>query len=191
MRNSSFFGVLLLGLLMAGFNACTEPRDFSSQLRALDSLQTSLNKTESELNGLVLYPRDTVTAKLQFIQDNFKGPMPLPMAHTLLRIGSFRDQLQQLEQWKENLNTRSDNLENEMSALRKTLSEMATHDANNAEITALYADSLVATIEVAQQFWHTKINEWLILEARLNKDWKPLNDTLVQWADSIQRAVHK
>jgi hypothetical protein len=117
--------------------------------------------------------------------------MALPMANTLLRIGSFRDQLQQLEQWKENLHTRSDNLENDMSALHKTLSEMATHDANNAEINALYADSLVATIEVAQQFWHTKINEWLILEARLNKDWKPLNDTLVQWADSIQRAVQK
>jgi hypothetical protein len=191
MRHPSFFGVLLFGLLMAVFNACTEPRDFSSHLRALDSLQTRITSAGTELNAVVLFPKDTITSELKFIEENFRGTMELAMAKTLLRAGSFRDQLQQLEAWKENLNRRSDHLKSEMTALNKTLTDRATHDANNAEVTTLYADSLIEEIDVAQQFWHTKVNEWIILETQLNKALEPLNDSLMLWVDSLQQAYRK
>lgn len=191
MRQSSFFGVLLLGLLMAGFNACTEPRDFTSHLRALDSLHTKIALTATELNDVSLFPQDTITAELKRIQDNYRGTMQLPMAQSLLRAGSYRDQLQQLEQWKENLNQRSNHLNDEIAALSKTLTDRATHDANNAEVTMLYADSLIAEITVAQQFWHTKVNEWLILENQLTLALEPINDSLSQWVDSLQQASRK
>jgi len=191
MRQSSFFGVLLLGLLMAGFNACTEPRDFTSHLRALDSLHTKIALTATELNDVSLFPQDTITAELKRIQDNYRGTMQLPMAQSLLRAGSYRDQLQQLEQWKENLNQRSNHLNDEIAALSKTLTDRATHDANNAEVTMPYADSLIAEIAVAQQFWHTKVNEWLILENQLTLALEPLNDSLTQWVDSLQQASRK
>lgn len=176
---------------MAVFNACSEPRDFTKHLRALDSLQTTLTNTEAELNAVQLFPKDSITADLQFIQDNFGKTMQLPMAKTLLRAGSFRDQLQQLDQWKENLHGRREKLSNEMTALHQTLADRATHDAKNHEVTMLYADSLIEELAVAQQFWHTKVNEWLILEAQLSKDLKPLNDSLQHWADSLQQATHK
>jgi hypothetical protein len=88
--------------------------------------------------------------------------------------------------WKDSLQLRRQVLDDEMKQLRIALSEMATHDANQHEITEAYTDSVFKEIETAQQYWHTKINEWIQITRSVNQEWKPLHDTIIFWTDSIQ-----
>ena len=186
MRVSHYFLMLLFGIGMAVFNACTEPRDFSANLREIDSLQLVMTHAEEEIDNITSPIADTITAQLKYIQENFKGTMQQPMARTLLRYGHFREKTNQIHDWKDSLHLRKEALENELNLFRKTLAEMATHDAEKREITALYADSVFHELESAQQFWHTKINEWIQITRNVNEEWLPLHDTIVLWTDSIQ-----
>lgn len=188
MRVSHYFLMLLFGIGMAVFNACTEPRDFSADIRAIDSLQVVVERTEKEMDSIVSPVTDTITAQLKYIQENFKGAMQQNMARTLLRYGHFREKTTQLRYWKDSLHLRKETLENEMSDFKKALADMATHDAEKREITTLYADSVFHELESAQQYWHTKINEWIQITRSVNAEWLPLHDSIVFWTDSIQPA---
>jgi len=188
MRKSNYFLLLLIGSCLAIFNACTEPRDFREDIHAIDSLQNTLENAEKDIDSITSPVADTMTTRLLYIQENFKGFMQQSMARTLLRYGNFREKTNQLSNWKDTLHIRKTTIENEMSQLKQALAEMATHDANMHEITVAYADSVLHQIESAQEFWHTKINEWIQLNRSVNEEWQPLHDSIVFWTDSIQPA---
>ncbi len=188
MRISTYLCLLMLGAFMAVFNACTEPRDFTVEIHAVDSLHLVLDKAEQEIDSIELLVVDTITSQLKYIQENFVGPMQQSMAHTLLRYGHFREKSQQLESWKDSLRSRKNELDNEFNDYKKVLADMATHDAKKREITKHYADSVLLELEDAQQYWQTKINEWIQLQQNVHNQWEPLHDSILFWTDSIQPA---
>jgi hypothetical protein len=178
----------MLGAFMAVFNACTEPRDFAGEIHAVDSLHVVLERTEQDIDSIELIVIDTITAQLKYIQENFIGPMQQSMAHTLLRYGNIREKSQQLVSWKDSLRSRKNELDKEFNDYKKVLTDMATHDAKKREITKQYADSVLLELEDAQQYWQTKINEWIQLHQNVNNQWAPLHDSILFWTDSIQHA---
>ncbi len=113
------------------------------------------------------------------------------MARSLLRFGDFRNKTNTLEQWKDSLHNRNDQLENELHALRNTLADRATHNGRHEEITEFYADSLVQSLVGKQQQWHTRVNEWIQQHQKTLTQWQLANDTILIWRDSIPQRTQQ
>lgn len=186
MRMYTYFSLLAVGILVAVCNSCGEPRDFSTEIRTLDSLEKIMADTEHQIDSIEMLIADSITQDLQYIQENFKGEMKEYMARALIRYGELREKIENLNTWKDSLHIRKEQLENEIKGFRQALADKATHDANHVEITKLYVDSMVREIDAAGEFWHTKVNEWIQLQKQLHKQWLPLNDSITYWTDSIQ-----
>jgi hypothetical protein len=146
-----------------------------------------MDKTILTLDSSALQITDSITCQLKYFQSNFKGVMEQPMAEALLRFGDFRKKAATLEQWKDSLHYRKDQLENELYAFRNTLADRATHDRSNREINELYADTILQKLIGKQQQWHTKINEWLQQQQAINNHWTALNDTILSWRQRVPK----
>lgn len=165
--------------------ACNAPRNFDDEIHAIDSLHIVMDKSVQLLDSAALQITDSITRQLKFIQNNFMGEMKQSMAETLLRFGNYRGKVVTIEQWKDSLHHRKDQLENELFALRNTLADRATHDRFNHEISELYADSVLQSLTEKQQQWHTKINEWMQQKQSVNNNWMVLNDSILVYRESI------
>lgn len=176
-----FFAACALVLMQA----CNAPRNFEDEIHAIDSLNIAMDESVQLLDSAALQITDSITRQLKFIQNNFRGEMKQSMAETLLRFGNYRGKVVTIEQWKDSLHYRKDQLQNEFFALRNTLSDKATHDRLNREISELYADSVLQSLTEKQQQWHTKINEWMQQKQSVNNNWRLLNDTIRVYRESI------
>lgn len=165
--------------------ACSEPRNFDQEIRALDSLHTIMDRTLLSLDSSTLDISDSITRQLTYIQSNYTGEIKQSTARSLLRYGDFRNKASNLVNWKDSLRTRKDRLENEIYTFRSTLADRATHDGTQREITELYADSILKSLAVKEQQWHTKVNEWLQIQQETIYQWQLANDTILFWCDSI------
>jgi hypothetical protein len=67
------------------------------------------------------------------------------------------------------------------------LADKATHDRTNREISELYADSVLMNLIDKQQYWHTKVNEWIQQHDKVQLEWRLLNDTIITWRESIPK----
>jgi hypothetical protein len=165
--------------------SCSKPRNFDDYIRAIDSLHVVLDDAVIVLDSASLQITDSITRQLKYIQNNFKGNISQPMAQTLLRYGDFRSKAATLEQWKDSIHYRKDQLENELHAFRNTLADRATHDRTNREISEQYADSILKSLVVKQQQWHAKINEWIQKQHAVYDQWILINDSILTWKESI------
>jgi hypothetical protein len=168
-------------------NACSEPRNFDDEIHTIDSLHVAMDNTISALDSGSLQITDSITRQLKHFQSNYTGIMEHSMAEALLRFGDFRKKAATMEQWKDSLHYRKDQLENELFAFRNTLADRATHDRMNKEINELYADTILQSLIGKQQQWHTKINEWLQQQKAIYNHWNALNDTILTWRANLPK----
>jgi hypothetical protein len=187
MRISAYIQLFALALAFAWMQACTPPRNFDDEIKAVDSLHVQMDQALVLLDSATLPISDSITRQLKYIQTNFKGIMEQPAAERLLRFGQFRNKAATLEQWKDSLHFRKDQLENELYAFRNVLADKATHDRTNREISELYADSVLMNLIDKQQYWHTKVNEWIQQHDKVQLEWRLLNDTITTWRESIPK----
>jgi hypothetical protein len=166
-------------------SACSEPRNFDAEIRAIDSLQLAMNKTVELLDTGNIQINDSITRQLNYIQTYFKDTIERHLALTLLRYGDFRKKAATLEQWKDSLHYRKDQIENELYAFRNTLADRSTHDRLNREITEMYADTVLQSLIAKEQQWHTKINEWLQQQKTVHNNWHTLNDSVIDLRNTI------
>lgn len=172
-------------LILAVLSACSEPRNFDAEIKAIDSLHLAMDSTVELLDTGALQISDSITRQLKYIQSNFQGTVERPVAEALLRYGDFRKKAATLEQWKDSLHYRKDQIENELYAFRNTLADRSTHDRLNREITELYADTVLQSLIAKEQQWHTKINEWLQQQKAVHNNWHALNDSVIELRNSI------
>jgi hypothetical protein len=185
MRLSAYtLPLICIGLILS-VSSCSKPRNFDDDIRAIDSLHIVMDSAVIVLDSGSLQITDSITRQLKYIQNNFKGIISQPMAQTLLRFGDFRSKAATLEQWKDSLHYRKDQLENELYAFRNTLADRATHDRLNREISEQYADSIVLSLTNKQQQWHSKINEWIQRQHAVYNEWILINDSILAWKESI------
>jgi hypothetical protein len=187
MRSMKHIAILFIATSILLLNACSKPRNFDAEIHAIDSLHIAMDKTILVLDSGSLQITDSITCQLKFIQSNYKGIMQQPVAEALLRFGDFRKKAARLEQWKDSLHYRKDQLENELYAFRNTLADRATHDRLNREISETYADTILQNLIGKQQQWHTKINEWLQQRQAVYNHWNALNDTILTWRLSVPK----
>ena len=187
MRSMKHIAILFIATSILLLNACSKPRNFDVEIHAIDSLHIAMDKTILVLDSGSLQITDSITCQLKFIQSNYKGIMQQPMAEALLRYGDFRKKAATLEQWKDSLHYRKDQLENELYAFRNTLADRATHDRSNKEINEMYADTILQSLIGKQQQWHTKINEWLQQQQAVYNHWSALNDTILTWRQRVPK----
>ena len=185
MRFTKHIQLLIAAAVLALLHACNEPNDFTSEIRAVDSLHIAMDATVQLLDSGSFQITDSITRQLIYIQSNFRGEMKQNMADALLRYGDYRKKVATLEQWKDSLHYRKDQLENELYAFRNALAHRSTHDRMNREINELYADTVLQNLIGKQQHWHAKINEWLQQQKTVHDTWTTLNDTILNWKISM------
>jgi hypothetical protein len=179
--------VYFISAILLAFSACTEPRNFDDEIHVIDSLHVGMDNTITTLDSVSLQITDSITRQLKYFQANYAGIMEQSMAETLLRFGDFRKKAATLEQWKDSLHYRKDQLENELFAFRNTMADRATHDRMNKEINELYADTVLQSLIGKQQQWHTKINEWMQQQQTIYNHWNALNDTILNWRENMPK----
>jgi hypothetical protein len=185
MRFTKHIQLFTVVAVFALLNACNEPRNFDDEIHAIDSLHIAMDNTVQLLDSGSLQITDSITRQLKYIQTNFRGEMKQSMAEALLRYGDYRKKVATLEQWKDSLHYRKDQLENELYAFRNTLADRSTHDRLNREINELYADTVLQNLIGKQQQWHAKINEWMQQQKTVHETWTLLNDTILNWKLAI------
>jgi hypothetical protein len=175
--------ICAIGLL----HACSEPRNFDDEIRAADSLNTQMDKTLVLIDTTVHSISDSIEKQILFFQKNSTDVKDSLMSQALLRYAGIRNNIALLDQWRDSLRNRQDKIENELVAFRNALADKATHDGLNHEINQLYADTVLQNLIEKQQYWHTKINEWLQQQKSICNNWNTLNDTILTWRQSISK----
>lgn len=183
--------ILFIATTALLLQACSEPRNFEDEISDIDSLHLAMDKTIITLDSVSLQISDSITRQLKYLQSNYKGSMEHFMAEALLRYGDFRKKAAILEQWKDSLHYRKDELENELYAFRNILADRATHDRMNREINELYADTVLQNLIIKQQQWHAKINEWLQQKQAVYNQWNSLNDTILIWRRTAPEPIQR
>ena len=193
--SANFTAMRLIMLFIAAtallLQACSEPRNFDDEISDIDSLHLAMDETILALDSVSLQISDSITRQLKYLQSNYKGTIEQYMAEALLRYGDFRKKAATLEQWKDSLHYRKDELENELYAFRNTLADRATHDRLNREINELYADTVLQNLIIKQQQWHAKINEWLQQKQAVYNQWNGLNDTILIWRRTVPEPIQR
>jgi hypothetical protein len=128
---------LLASALLLSMHSCTPP-DRTEYVKQIDSISNALESvavTYEKLNLDELQAKvDTVNKHLDFIHDNYKGDMKKSIAFELVSYRSIRKLIPELGKRRENIANSLTVSREQLSSLKKALSENATHDAVGNEI---------------------------------------------------------
>lgn len=128
---------LLASALLLSLHSCTPP-DRTEYVKQIDSISNALESvavTYEKLNLDELQAKvDTVNKHLDFIHDNYKGDMKKSIAFELVSYRSIRKLIPELGKRRENIANSLTVSREQLSSLKKALSENATHDAVGNEI---------------------------------------------------------
>jgi hypothetical protein len=122
-------------------HSCTPP-DRTGYVKQVDSISNALENVVSSYEKINLEELestlDTVEKQIDFIKENFKGEMKKDMA---IELGEYEE----IEEFIPELGEREENISNgltvsreQLSLLKKALTENATHDAVGNEINDEY-----------------------------------------------------
>lgn len=134
MRILYFF---LASALVLSVHSCTPP-DRTEYVKQIDSISNALESVAvsyEKLNLDELQSKvDTVNKHLNFIQANYKGEMKKSIAFELTDYRSIRKIIPEFGKRRENIANGITVSREQLSSLKKALSENATHDAVGNEI---------------------------------------------------------
>jgi len=168
--------------------SCTPPdrteyvKQVDSISNALENIATSYEKINlDELQAKV----DTVNKHLDFIHDKYKGDMKKGMALELVSYRSIRKLIPEFGKRRENIANGLTVSREQLSSLKKALSENATHDAVGNEINDEY---LKKQIQQEKTINATLIKEmeFVILKSdSINNRFARHYNQAKYWCDSI------
>lgn len=138
MRTLYFF---MASALLLSMHSCTPP-DRTEYVKQIDSISNALENAAGPYEKLNLDELqakvDTVNKHLDFIQENYKGDMKKSIAFELVSYRSIRKLIPEFGKRRENIANELLVSREQLSALKKALSENATHDAVGNEINEEY-----------------------------------------------------
>ena len=138
MRLLYFFIASALVLLM---HSCTPP-DRTEYVKQIDSISSVLENAAGPYEKLNLDELqakvDTVNKHLDFIHDNYKGDMKKSIAFELVSYRTIRKIIPEFEKRRETIANGLSVSREQLTSLKKALSENATHDAVGNEINDEY-----------------------------------------------------
>lgn len=138
MRILYFF---LASALVLSMHSCTPP-DRTEYVKQIDSISNALENVAGSYEKLNLNELqakvDTVNMHLDFIQANYEGDMKKSIAFELTDYRSIRKIIPEFGKRRENIANGLAVSREQLSSLKKALSENATHDAVGNEINDEY-----------------------------------------------------
>lgn len=138
MRILYFF---LASALVLSMHSCTPP-DRTEYVKQIDSISNALENVAGSYEKLNLNELqakvDTVNMHLDFIQANYKGEMKKSIAFELTDYRSIRKIIPDFGNRRENIANGLTISREQLTSLKKALSENATHDAVGNEINDEY-----------------------------------------------------
>ena len=138
MRVLYFF---LASALLVSMHSCTPP-DRTGYVKQVDSISNVLENVAGPYEKLNLDELqakvDTVNKHLDFIQENYKGDMKKGIALELMSYRSIRKLIPEFGKRRENIANSLTVSREQLSTLKKALSENSTHDAVGNEINDEY-----------------------------------------------------
>src|SRR6218665_2659158 len=102
------FCAVLVGCCIAA--ACNTRKDYIAEIGKLDSIALQMDSSITNLKDVVLMEilADSATAHIRFIQENYKGTMPQPMAKTLNLYSIMRKDMISLAEFSQTLRNQTD-----------------------------------------------------------------------------------
>jgi hypothetical protein len=127
--------------LVLSMHSCTPP-DRTEYVKQIDSISNALENVAGSYEKLNLNELqakvDTVNKHLDFIQANYKGDMKKSIAFELTDYRSVRKLIPEFGKRRENIANGLTVSREQLSSLKKAMSENATHDAVGNEINDEY-----------------------------------------------------
>ena len=185
MRILYFF---LASALVLSMHSCTPP-DRTDYVTQIDSISNALENVAvpyEKLNLDDLQSKiDTVNKHLDFIHENYKGDMKKSIPFDLVEYRSIRKLIPEFGKRRENIANGLTISREQLSSLKKALSENATHDAVGNEINDDYLKKQIQqekTINAAL----VKEIEFVILKSdSINNRFARHYNQAKFWCDSI------
>lgn len=138
MRILYFF---MASALLLSMHSCTPP-DRTEYVKQIDSISNALENVAGSYEKLHLdelqAKLDTVNKHLDFVHDNYKGEMKKSIAFELASYRSIRKLIPEFEKRRETIANGLTVSREQLTSLKKALSENATHDAVGNEINDEY-----------------------------------------------------
>jgi len=134
MRILYFF---IASALFLSMQSCIPPdrTDYVKQVDSISNVLENVALSYEKLNLDELQAKvDTVNKHLDFIQENYKGDMKKSIAFELVSYRSIRKLIPEFGKRRENIANGLTASREQLSSLKKALSENATHDAVGNEI---------------------------------------------------------
>ncbi len=182
------FALAIVVMISLAIHSCQPKQDHSSAIVLVDSLIHELEKQAADMNAISILnerPIDSANIRLQYVQENFVGTMKKDMALDLSAYAStYRAELF-MKQQLDTLEIQSDSILSELKSLKQALSEKATHDKNNNEITTDYVSKTLAMEMQNVSSLKEEIADIIIDEEKLREKLNFRAPKVQHWMDSI------
>lgn len=133
--------LFMASALLLSMHSCTPP-DRTGYVKQIDSISNVLENVAGPYEKLNLDELqakvDTVNKHLDFIHDNYKGDMKKSIAFELVSYRTIRKIIPEFEKRRETIANGLTVSREQLTSLKKALSENATHDAVGNEINDEY-----------------------------------------------------
>jgi hypothetical protein len=175
----------VLSILMTGLASCTQPADYSSEIRVLDSLHQVVKAEYEDLDHFPRPENDTIQAHLKYVMDNFVGQMKADIALKLSEYSLNRQINEQLRIQRDTLLKQGDVITSRCMMLKQALTEKATHDADHNELNPEYTGNAFANEKKLAGDWIGKSKNWKNAVNDLHNKIDKQMPVIQHWLDSI------
>jgi hypothetical protein len=188
MRILYFF---LASALLLSMHSCTPP-DRTEYVKQIDSISNALENAAGPYEKLNLDELqakvDTVNKHLDFIQANYKGEMKKSIAFELVEYRSIRKLIPEFGKRRENIANSLTVSREQLSSLKKAMSENATHDAVGNEINDDYLKKQLQQEKTINASLVKEIQFIVLRSDSINNRFSRHYNQAKFWCDSIAAA---
>ena len=174
--------------LLLSMHSCTPP-DRTEYVKQIDSISNALENVAlpyEKLNLDELQAKiDTVNKHLDFIQTNYKGEMKKSLAFELTSYRSIRKLIPEFGKRRENIANGLTVSREQLSSLKKALSENATHDAVGNEINEVYLKMQIQQEKTINTTLVKEIDFIIQKSDSINNRYARHYEQVRYWCDSI------
>lgn len=174
--------------LVLSVQSCTPP-DRTEYVKQIDSISNALENVSGPYEKLNLDELqakiDTVNKHLDFIQKNYMGEMKKSIAFELVEYRSIRKLIPEFGKRRENIANGLTVSREQLSSLKKALSENATHDAVGNEINDEYLKKQIQQEKTINAALIKEIEFIVLRSDSINNRFSRHYNQAKFWCDSI------
>lgn len=190
---TSFGFFLSTTLACAYFVSCNFRKDYTNEIRKIDSLAVLVDSSLAALKSVTYasYNADSALKNLLYIQENYNGTMPRLMAKALDQYGMMRKDMVSVGEFSQTLSYQLDTAKKQALDLRQALSEGATHDSKDNKITEDYVKGAIIAEEGHLSDLLNSAKKCVDKSTSMQALYHQMTPQVRMWTDSIPQKMEK